>query len=346
MSRIHRLGALCVLISLPAWSADWGGKARLSAGAGFDTNVRRDYQQVGTAADLMATVVGSVEGSGAGDRWQLSGAYDGGVRGFLFYPREDVLVQALDAEASWLLGRYVGVGTMGRARDRRGGERDYTDLGAQAFVDFVPDPQLDVRAWGGGHRFVYWPVFAYSFRASEFGATAKYRLDRRHSLLAFGEAGFRTYNANARDVPNDPTPSAPHPREDSVFNVGAGYAYRGPFAVTVTYAYQDQESNSYGETTRRHRLTATGGVKLPWKLFLFVQASLQLSEYPDGINQSPEVILDEDAENHNSLSLKLARPLSEHFDVEARWALYQNRLPGNHLDYLRQIGWLGITWRY
>lgn len=346
MARTVALCALCALFAPVAGAADLEGSARVTLGAGVDTNARRDYEQVGAETDIIGSAVASVEGAATFERAQLLGSYDGGARKFLFFPTEDVLIQAADGEASLALGKFFGVGVLARGRDRRGGERDYTDLAAHGFVDFVPDASLSLRAYAGGHRFVYWPVFSYSFRATEAGATARYRFTRQHSLLVFGEGGQRTYNANARPVPNDPEPPPPRQRSDLVFSVGAGYAYRGPFALTVTYAYLDHSSNSYGETTRRHRLTATGGVRLPWKLFLLAQASLQLSSYPDGIFLSPQVILEEDDENHNSIALKLARPVSKHFDVELRWALYQNRLQGNRLDYLRQIGWFGVTWRY
>lgn len=338
--------ALCAMLAWPAQAAELDGKARVTVGGGVDTNATRDYEQAGTTPDLFGAVIAAMEGSVTFEAAQLVGSYDGGARKFTFIPSIDVLVQAADGEASVALGRFIGLGVQARGRDRRGGERDYTDLAAHAFLDFVPDATLSVRAYGGAHRFLYWPVFSYSFRAAEFGATGRYRLNRNHSVLLFGEAGLRTYSATARGIPNDPEPPPPRPRSDNVFSVGAGYAYRGPFQLSLTYAYLDQASNSYGETTRRHRLTATGGVRLPWQLFLLAQGSLQLSSYPDGIFLSPQVILEEDAENHNSISLKLARPISEHFDVELRWALYANRLPENHLDYRRQLGWAGVTWRY
>ena len=66
----------------------------------------------------------------------------------------------------------------------------------------------------------------------------------------------------------------------------------------------------------RHRLTGNAGVRLPWQLTLLAQGSLGLTAYPDGIYLSPEIILVEEDEGQNSLSLKLARPVTQKVDAE------------------------------
>jgi hypothetical protein len=346
VARLVLLGAFSVLLPAFAAAAEFEGRARVSVGAGVDSNARRDYDQAQPVADGLLSAHGAVDGRVSFPRAQLLGAYDLGGRRFFQYASEDVLVQVGSAEASMAVGRYLGLGVLGRGRDRRGGARDYTDLSGVAFVDLVPDAQVELRAHGGGHRFIYWPVFPYSFSARELGGTARYRFNRSHSVSAFGELGLRRYNGQARPAPDLEEPPPLRQRRDNVFGVGAGYAYRGPFAFSATWGYTDQSSNSFGETSRRHRLTLSAAVRLPWRLFLMSQLNLQLASYPDGVFLSPEIILDEDAENHNALSLKLARPVTAHFDVEVRYALFQNRLAGNDLHYFRQLVWLGFTWRY
>lgn len=341
---------LSVLWSTTALCADLKGKLRVSTGAGVDTNARRDADVVGHVSDGLVSFVGEAEGRATFDSWQLSGSYEGGVRKFILYPSEDVLVQSANGEGSIAIGRFAGVGVRGRVRDRRGGDRDYSDLAASAFVEFVPDATLDVQVYGTGHRFIYWGTgstndFRYSFAAPEVGATARYRFDKRHSVVVFGELALRNYNGFAEFDPAIPEADRPPPqrREDSAFSVGAGYALKGPIPLAVTYSYFDQSSNSFGETLRRHRLSATAAFRLPWRFFLFAQAQAQLSSYPEGFRISPELVLDEDAENHNAFSLKLVRPVAEVLDVEARFAWYQNVLP--HFAYHRQLYWMGLTWR-
>ncbi len=336
--------AVCVLALAAAPArAELGGGLRLSVNAGVDTNARRDFDQVdkGTAADMVASVVGSTDGHYQGERALLAGSYDIGVRKFMRLPLEDVFIQSAALEASVAVGPYLGLGLEGRAKDRRGGERDYTDLAAFAFVELVPDAAVSLRVHGGGHRFLFPSDLQFSFKATEWGFTGRYRFDKRHSLLAFGDLGFRAYNAAARV---DPSVENPPRRTDSLITAGAGYSFRGPFAFSATYSYTEQASNSLGSSSMRHRLTVTGALRLPLSVTLLAQATLQLSRYPVDYPSEELVLLDDD-ENHNAVSVKLVRPISEHIDVELRYALYQNRLPNEGLTYLRQVAWAGLGWR-
>jgi len=52
-----------------------------------------------------------------------------------------------------------------------------------------------------------------------------------------------------------------------------------------------------------------------------------------------------DEENHSSLSLKLARPVTEQLDAELRYAVYADAFAEAGHRYLRQVAWLGFTFR-
>jgi hypothetical protein len=113
----------------------------------------------------------------------------------------------------------------------------------------------------------------------------------------------------------------------------------------VGYAYQELASNSFGQTVMRHRLNALAGLRLPGRLTLLAQGTLALDRYPDGVFLSPEIILAEDDEGQNVLSLRLVRPLGERLDLELSFGWYGTRLPRNDLTYSRQVGSLGVSWR-
>jgi hypothetical protein len=74
------------------------------------------------------------------------------------------------------------------------------------------------------------------------------------------------------------------------------------------------------------------------------QAAFQLTRYPDGPYPTPEIILIED-DNHNSVALKLVRPVFTDLELELRLALYSDRLPKNGLTYLREVASMGFAWR-
>jgi hypothetical protein len=281
-----------------------------------------------------------------GEKAQAFGAYDVGFRKFFNLSSEDILVQSAIAEASLALGKKWSVGVQGRGKDRRGGERSYTDLVGAAFVELnVVDP-LDIRVLVGAHRFLYRAFFPYSFSAPELGLRARYRFDKHHSVYALGEIGLRNYNAIAQPYPDLLLPLGQVQRKDDAYVASVEYRYRGPFTVSATYSYANLASNSFGESIRRHRVAATTGFRLPWKLTLLLEGSLQFTEYPDKVYGSPDIVLVND-ENLNSVSFKLVRPLDDHVDLELQFAWYQAKLPGRDMTftYVRAVGGIGLTWR-
>jgi hypothetical protein len=330
--------ALC-LVPCSALAAE--GDLRLSVQTGYDSNVRRDYDQTGTVSDGQLSLLASASGRAGDEPFRASGTYDVGVRTFLQYAAEDTLVQAANGEASYDTGRTSRIGVETHDKDRRGGNREYSDLVGGAFIDYAPDEALAVRLRASGHRFIYWDNFAYTFTAPEAGFSGRYRFNRHHAVLFSGSVGLRAYDAATSQSAGNPTPAQ---RRDTAFTVSIGYAYRGPFTASVSYDLFEQDSNSLGQSLTQHRLVGTAGVRLPWQLFLLVEGTLLYTQYPDGIYLSPDFLLSDD-ENANALAAKLARPLSEHVDVEAHYGIYHNHLPLNGLVYWRVVGWVGLTWR-
>jgi hypothetical protein len=342
----RRAAALLLLLgALPASSAELRGSGRVWTGMGFDSNARRDYTSPGVPTTPDGFFFGLLHLQGAAlfaDRFRLLGTYDIAGRKFLTQPSEDTLVQDGSLEATVSVAK-VNLGVSGRVRDRRGAERDYTDLTGGAVLDYLPTDAFDLRLTFGAHRFIYWSRFEYSYFGPEGVLSARYRFTRRHSVSLFGSFIPRTYNANARP-PQDGDPEPPVVvRQDNYFTVGAGYTFRGPFHLSVGYAYFDQTSNSYGETIRRHRVSLTGGFQLPWKLTLLTAVTAQFSFFPEGVYLSQDLTVVEDDENASSLTVKLVRPVNKHVEVDVRYAGYLNFLPQNQFLYLRHVVSAGLA---
>jgi hypothetical protein len=229
-----------------------------------------------------------------------------------------------------------------RARDRRGADRDYSDLTPDAWLEFTPTQNILVRVHGGYHRFLYWNRFSYSFWGTDFGASARWRFNKRHAVSFFLELEPRTYNGEAATNPDLEIPS-PGQRRDFYAAAGLGYTYRGPVNVSTSYGYFDSASNSFGESFRRHRFSVTAGVRLPLEFTLLASATVTLAQYPDGVYLSSELIVLEDDENTSSISAKVVRPLGKYVDADVRYALYYNRLLRNDLTYLRQVVTFGFA---
>ena len=340
-----RLTALAlVLLASLAQAVELNGNGRVWAGPGLDTNPSRGFISSGT--DGLVYGLAELTGSADFERVALVATYDIAVRKFVTQPEADTVIQNARLDGTVPLGKAFAVGVSGHARDRRGADRDYTDLLGEGVVDFMPDQAVGVRLRVGAHRFIYWPNFQYSFSGPDGTLLGRYRFNRRHSVSFFGSVNPRTYNALTHEIADDPMPAPRVTRRDAVFQVGASYTYRGPFHLTLGYSYFDQTSNSHGESLRRHRLSATYATKLPFELTLLATTALQLMLYPDGIYLSTDILLLDDDENSSSVTLKLVRPISKHFELDVRYALYVNLLPQSNLLYLRQVASVGVSFLF
>ena len=343
-----RLALSLLLLAAPALAdrAEW--RARVGLESGVDTNPARVYSAGGPlhppGADAMGSVLGALEGRALVGRLSLSGGWDVGARGFLQEQAQSTLVQVARASAGLALGPTLDLVVRARGKDRRGAEREYTDLQASSGIAWMPDAQLSVELLAQVTGFEYREDRTLGFTSLGGALQANYRFDRRHALTLFAEASERHFGGTRAREPGTGRVGGRR-RLDTSLVAGANYGFRGPISLTAGYTYAGITSNSHGETVLLHRLSVIAGVPLFWELTLLAQAGLQLASYPDGIYLSPELVLLEDDENQNSLALKLARPLSTSLDLELRWAVYQNRLPDNRLSYLRQVAGIGLSWR-
>lgn len=344
--RLQRLalaaGAAASLALHGAAAAEPAGSLRANASIGGDSNARRVFGP--GEPDVVASLLLDAAGRLSAGPMDLGGGYSAAGRKFFALSTEDTLAQEAEAEAGARPLGSVQLAVNGRAKDRRGGPRRYTDLQSSAALRWRAIPELEVELHGGAHRFIDWAVFEYSYSSPEAGARVRFRFDRHHTLSLGGDVGHRKYNSLARMEATMPDPPEVI-REDGVLTADASYSYRGPFQLSAGYRYFDADSNSYGETVRFHRVELTLGTPLPWDLLLFAQLTLQLAEYPDGVFLSEEFFLREDDERHNSVSFKLVRPLSERVDLELRYGVWVNVLPQNELFYFRQAGSIGLAFR-
>lgn len=341
MCHLARVLACLLFLTSPALAESrLGGRVSLSTGG--DTNPTRDYVAPTFAPDLLASVQASVEGQWLPEtRWYAVGAWDGGVRGYLTHWSANTLTQGLSVEAG---RRFDGfsLGLDGRAKDRRGGGRDYTDLSAGPFLDLTFGPAVSVRARLGVHRFLYRPLPSETFGALHGSLFARWKLDRRHLLTVSGELGERRFGVSARTE----TEPLELRRRDLATQAGLAWTYRGTFAAGAGYSFTALSSNSFGQSRVRHRFTVNSGFRVFWESMLFAQAALQLDSYPDGIFLSPEVTLLDDDENTSALTLRWVKPLDDTFDLELRFATYLSRFAESALTYSRQLGTVALTARF
>jgi len=345
------LALLLCLAAGPAEAADLEGQARVWLGPGFDSNARRDYVSGGngTTPDLYLYGLGEVAGTlRVGERLTVRGGYQLGGRAFLFLGSESTVLQDAQLSAQLKALDWLRLGVVGRARDRRGADRSYTDLQGGLSVEVVPDAHLVLSLAVEAHRFLYWDGFEVSFFGPDSALTASYRFDRHHGVSLWGQWSPRTYNALAKLPP--PTPdgipgTSNLVRTDTVLGAGVSYSYRGPVHLSLSYGYLDDASSSYGQTLRRHRLGVAAGVPLPWELTALASGTLQLMQFPDGVYLSPDLLVADD-ENASSVTAKLVRALGPHLELDLRYAFYFNQMPAKGFFYRRHVLSLGVALSY
>jgi hypothetical protein len=226
------------------------------------------------------------------------------------------------------------------------GETDATlslALGVRSFT-YKPDPKFDWIAPALNLR-LDWTLWQPS------GGT------RSIELGAYAGVEARAYDSNA--LANAPCPeeammlgldSCPAGtsllRRDRYTRVGADLTWVSPVVATVGYQVSVTDSNSFGQSLVRHRITVSATTALPfWKLYGTALATLQFDQYLDGLiiqedlqNQQFTTVEDE---NRSSLQLRVARAVSTAWSIESRAAIWRDLDNDNDTTFRRAILYIG-----
>ena len=79
---------------------------------------------------------------------------------------------------------------------------------------------------------------------------------------------------------------------------------------------------------------------------MFASLALQLAQYPDDLWVNPQLSVADDDENSSSATLKLARPIHKHVDLDLRYAVYLNVFPNNAYLYVRHVASVGVAFNF
>jgi hypothetical protein len=365
------LGLLVVVVAAaPADAAPWTVTAE--GGAEVDSNVQRVETGPGLMTDPIAAGVTRL-----GLRLDRRGKLAGGsiVLGLSDLTRvvfdQSVAVENVSAFAGdvrWLhaLGdRPVLAGVGATAADAFGltdqiGARTFRNLGADGvLVVGTGDQHLTLTA--GYRDFRYKPERAYDWHGGAASARLDLLLwqapDKARSLELAGMLGVeaRDYEVTALvdacppGAPADPSCSmgTDIPRRDRYGRAGLEMTWVGRQLFALGYQVGVVDSNSYGQSLVRHRVSASGTMQLG-KTYVTLLGILQIDQYPDGLLvqrdlQHTEFTNVED-ENRSSLQLRLARKVSDAWSLEARAALWRNVLGANDLAFHRELGYLGLIY--
>lgn len=352
---------------------------RMESGGEADTNIERVETAIGTPHRVAA---------GAGRLGARLDHRDALLGGALFTEAyglarmiassnddlRDENVMLFAGDLRWLRpvsDRPIAVGVHLLAADSFGmlgvtGARTFRNLGGDAVVVLGRgDDHLTLAL--GGRDFVYKPRAAmapahlFDWRGpvagAQFDTTLWQTSDRTANLelrtgLAFEQRSYAS-TAVASCAPDDnvvdpcsmPTSLR---RRDRYQRAGLELTWTGGLVATASYQATVIDSNSYGQSLTRQRITAQVTAELFGRLLATVAATLQIDLYPDGLPVETDVLHQEftslEDENRSSLQILLARPLSKVWSIEARGALWRDFASISAATFRRTLFYAGVVY--
>lgn len=289
---------------------------------------------------------------------------------------QDVLATQLAGEDRVRIARFFHLAVAGdyydafqlpvapfRARDFRSG--------AALLRAYFFDTLGEVSVSGGYRGFQYKPDPYFDFQAAQanayavarlhFGANddheldvaALYHLERRAFAGVIQELDLAQNDCRyGQPIQNKCLIASAHGvrRDDWFHEGGLQLTYVGALLVGIGYGAQLNLSNSFGQSLLRHLLTLKIAYRLPWSLYATVKAQLYITRYLDPVLldrafASQTFITIED-ENRNAVIIDVERPLgASGLAVDARYSIYTNELAPSPVSFLRQVVYLGLTYR-
>ncbi len=370
---MRRAVLLAVLAASPASASPWGLTAEV--GAEVDTNVDRIETGPGLEGEAITAPVLRFGVRADGKDRLAGGAYALGLSDLTRIVDDsrasDENVTLLAGDLRWLhpVGeRPVSVGFGITAADAL----PISDpVGAYTFVNLGADGVLAAHAGDdtrltftfGGRHFEYKPDHDFDWN----GPSASARLDfmlwqpaaQTRSLELAATLGFdaRFYDAYASadacppHAPPDPMCFAPTSlaRRDRFERAGIELTWVGRQVAAIGYQLTVIDSNSYGQSFARHRVSASVTTTLPGSIYASILGVLQIDRYLDGQIIPSDPVHTEftniDDESRSTLQLRLARKLSTTWSVEARAAAWRNIGNGAmEVEFHRELIYAGMMY--
>jgi hypothetical protein len=245
------------------------------------------------------------------------------------------------------------------------GARTFRNLGGDGVIALALGDTRHLTLAAGARQFVYKPDHDFDW----IGPTAGARLDivlwqpsnGTRSLELATTLGYeaRAYDshalANACSPGSRPDPTCFAPtdllRRDRVSKLGAELTWVGRQVIGLGYQATIIDSNSFGQSLVRHKLTASATVSLPWSVYGTALATLEIDQYLDGLIVETDVTQREfqnlDDENRSSLQGRLGRAISDDWSVEGRVAFWHD-LGSNIMGtaFSRSIAYVGAIYSH
>lgn len=242
------------------------------------------------------------------------------------------------------------------------GARTFRNLGGDVLMTFDGGSDRRLTVGLGLRDFAYKENHDFDWS----GPAASARLDlalwapsggtRSVELAAMIGFEARAYNSTAlaNACPPGAAPSdscfagTSRARHDRSERAAVELTYTGRVVAQLGYQVTLIDSNSFGQSLLRHRTTVSATRGLPLGLYGTAFAILQIDQYLDGLVVKTDLQHSEftslEDENRSSLQLRLGKPLSSTWSVEARGAIWRDLGGTMETSFRRASLYLGAVY--
>ncbi len=333
----------------------FAAKVRLESNVGVDTNVAKVETEsaIPRSDTLLQAVLDVSDSLRPHRRVGLTASYQAGAKRFSEISGEDTLRQRLAGRLSFAPAGWLALAIGGRLEDRTTRDPEQSQDRAR----MLARPELQLRAAG--------------FVASLAAVAERHVFKADHDLNAdaYGSdltlsRGFGGFSASVTGSARERTSVGPpwvitgrddngvailkpledEQREDSAWYGRVGLRHRGTVLARVGYTYGVNESNHDRGNYTLHSFEANLTAPLPFELL----ASLRLyllrinHEYGFDVADRDNEAASFGGEARSSLTLRLERPVDEHWSVVLRASSWT--LPTGGPDYRRELASVGVAW--
>lgn len=225
-------------------------------------------------------------------------------------------------------GQLSGVRTFGLSR---------TDMGIARSLPYGFWIQASAIAVG------FYSVDAVLFSSLQSGprVDGAYFMTPFERIGVFGGIALRGYPLLTAITERGPSELS---RLDAPLTLGATFSSTRAVYLSLGYTLTRNWSNSFGDSYTRHRVNAIVGVQLPLEVTVSGQVALQLTSYDDGLSVGQRLLLADDDERQNNLTVVVSRPFLWGMHTEARIAVYGNEFARERVSFLRTTAGIGVRW--
>ena len=323
----------------------------MESGAEADSNVERVETGSGLMTKRIAAPVGRAGARIENKDRVLGGAYmldlSGLARMVASSDARPENVMLYTADARWLRAiesRPLAAGIAITAADALAitggvGARTFRNLGVDGLLALGGGEDHHLTLAAGVRDFAYKPNHQFDWRGGVANArfdvvlwqtSGKIKSLELATALGFEQRGYASSTATDICPPDAPpstqcTTTTKLPRRDRYQRGSLELTWTGEIVATAGYQLTVIDSNSYGYSLVRHRITSSVTAELADKLFGTATATLQIDQYPDGVLVETDIQRQEftnlEDENRSSLQVLITRKLSGSWSLEARGAV-------------------------